>query len=116
MAGQGAMRFDQPAQRGDIALLAHVPIMDPGEPAHRHVAAGLSHPSEAEIDTIRQHRSKQGRVVLGRSAAALVREASREASPGVHLQQQISDAHARQGIIGLPLQHIGLGRGYGTQW
>lgn len=46
------MRFNQSAQRGDIALLAHVPIMNPGEPAHGHIAAGLGHPSEAEIDAV----------------------------------------------------------------
>jgi hypothetical protein len=89
--------------------------MDPGEPAHRHVAAGLSHSSEAEIDAVGQYGGKQGRVVLGRPTAALVREAFREAGPGVYLEQQISDAHARQGVIRLPLQHVGLRWGDRTQ-
>jgi hypothetical protein len=47
----------------------------------------------------------KSRVVLGRLAAALMREAFREAGPSVHLQQQISDPLSRNDLLPVSDRH-----------
>ncbi|PTA66745.1 hypothetical protein [Deinococcus arcticus] len=53
-------------------------------------------------------------VMLHFFAGVQVQEGAREAGPGIHLQQQIGNLHAREPRTQLPLQRLHLvGHGFG---
>ena len=70
--------------------------MRPGKLRQAGALANVGHASESEIDAIGKDGCEQRGLVLDRPAAALVREARAEPSPGVDLDQQVGDANARQ--------------------
>jgi hypothetical protein len=112
---QGAVRVDDARQRVRIALLAHMPVMGPGELAQAGPTDRLGHPREAKIDAIGENGGEKDGPVLGGHAAALVGERGREAGPVVDLQQQIGDLDPWQEIVGGGPKRLRLVRGVGLQ-
>ena len=87
---------DENGVRGRVTFLANMPVVRPGELAHRNAGGNVRHSRETEIDAVRQDGGEERKLVVGRPTAAQMGKGVRKFRSGVNLEQKVSDADRRQ--------------------
>ncbi|GAA4168416.1 hypothetical protein GCM10023069_24020 [Shinella granuli] len=82
--------------RRRVTFLANMPIVRPGELAHRNAGGNVRHSRETEIDAVRQDGGEERKLVVGRPTAAQMGKGVRKFRSVVNLKQKVSDADRRQ--------------------
>ena len=87
---------DENGVRRRVTFLANMPVVRPGELAHRQSGRDIRHSGKAEIDAVRQDGGEERKLVVGRPTAAQMGKGVRKFRSGVNLEQKVSDADRRQ--------------------
>jgi hypothetical protein len=89
--------------------------MRPGQLPERRPTAGIRHRGQAEVDPVCENGGQQRFIVLGRSPAPLMGEATGEPGPAIDIEQHVRDLGARHQMVdGIP-KAPGLRRHRGPQ-
>ena len=110
--GMGVVGVDDRRQGGGVGLVTNVPLSGPHEPRVGQALDDSAMRARPRlVPSARMAPSRAGLSTAG-SAGLQVREAVREARPGVDLAEQLGDPHPRQHGVEAALQRLGcLGRG-----
>jgi hypothetical protein len=96
-------------QRLGVGLIPDVPGDDARQRRERNSGTRISHPREAQIDTIGKDGGEQQRTIGHGIPGAEMREVPPEVTPAIHLGEQVGDldaGHKPVGVTGQQLRFI----------
>ena len=108
--------IDEDCMRRGVAFFPDMPVVCPGELAHRQSGRNIRHSREAEIDAVRQNGGKKRKLVVGPPPGAQMCEDVGKSRSSVHLKQQVGNADRRQAAFHLRFQRLRDVRKHGLVW